>query len=297
MNGEPVNPADTSDELETPTDAASSETPSAVSKPHDEDVVAAETAPTDAPAAETGDAAETVTEATEDSAAADTAAADDSDATEPVPDYSALEETIEQEVSPAQPVAAGPAVDPVDEDAKMDWYILKVAFNREDSIADALRKRVKMEGMAEFFGDIVVPTEDVATFTRDGKRRISKRKLLPGYIMVNMIINDDTWFLVRETNGISDFTGAAGKPMPMEQSDIDRFINKPDEEDEDEPAPIKTAIPFKVGDRVRVKEGNFENQEGEVDAVDEANGRVTVIINIFGRSVPMELDHWQVEPL
>ncbi len=103
-------------------------------------------------------------------------------------------------------------------------------------------------------------------------------------------------FLVRETSGISDFTGAAGKPMPMEPADIERFVNKPDLEDEEE-TPIKTAIPFKVGDRVRVKEGNFENQEGEVDAVDEANGRITVIINIFGRSVPMELDHWQVEPL
>ena len=179
---------------------------------------------------------------------------------------------------------------------KMDWYILKVAFNREDSIADGLRKRVSMEGMQDFFGDIVVPTEDVATFTRDGKRRITKRKLLPGYIMVNMIINDDTWFLVRETGGISDFTGAAGKPMPMETSDIERFINRPTEEGEED-VPIKTAIPFKIGDRVRVKEGNFENQEGEVDNVDEANGRITVIINIFGRSVPMELDHWQVEPL
>lgn len=178
----------------------------------------------------------------------------------------------------------------------MNWYILKVAFNREDSIADALRKRVKMEGMEEFFGEIVVPTEDVATFTRDGKRRISKRKLLPGYIMVNMAINDDSWFLVRETSGISDFTGAAGKPMPMEAADIQRFVLKPADDDEEE-TPIKTAIPFKTGDRVRVKEGNFENQEGEVDAVDEANGRVTVIINIFGRSVPMELDHWQVEPM
>ena len=189
-----------------------------------------------------------------------------------------------------------PAVDPVGDEPKMDWYILKVAFNREDSIADALRKRVKMEGMAKQFGDIVVPTEDVATFTRDGKKRISKRKLLPGYIMVNMIIDDDTWFLVRETNGISDFTGAAGKPMPMEPSDIERFITKPDV-DEDEEVAVKIGIPYKAGDRVRVKEGNFENQEGDVEAVDEANGRVTVIINIFGRSVPMELDHWQVEPL
>lgn len=182
------------------------------------------------------------------------------------------------------------------EGTPLDWYILKVAFNREDSIADALRKRVNIEGMEDQITDIVVPSEDVATFSRDGKRRVTKRKLLPGYIMAHMSINDDTWFLVRETGGISDFTGAAGKPMPMEPEDVERFINRPLVEDEED-APIKTAIPFKVGDRVRVKEGNFENQEGEVDIVDEANGRVTVIINIFGRSVPMELDHWQVEPL
>lgn len=201
--------------------------------------------------------------------------------------------------APPPPAPADPNAQPKpegDDDNPMDWYILKVAFNREDSIADALRKRVRMEGMEEYFGEIVVPTEDVATFTRDGKRRVSKRKLLPGYIMVYMSINDDTWFLVRETGGISDFTGSAGKPMPMEPEDVERFVKRPTGEDEEE-APIKTAIPFKVGDRVRVKEGNFENQEGEVDVVDEANGRVTVIINIFGRSVPMVLDHWQVEPL
>lgn len=189
-----------------------------------------------------------------------------------------------------------PTVDVVPADPNADWYILKVAFNREDTIRDSLEKRVKMEGMQDEFHQIVVPTEDVVEFTRAGKKRIAKRKLLPGYIMVNMVINDDTWFLVRETAGISDFTGTAGKPMPMDPADVDRFINKPASSD-DEEQPMKTAIPYRSGDRVRVKEGNFENQEGEVDVVDEANGRVTVIINIFGRSVPMELDHWQVEAI
>ena len=189
-----------------------------------------------------------------------------------------------------------PTVDIVPADPNADWFILKVAFNREDTIRESLEKRVKMEGMQEYFHQIVVPTEDVVEFTRAGKRRIAKRKLLPGYIMVNMVINDDTWFLVRETAGISDFTGTAGTPMPMNPADVERFITKPASSDDDE-QPMKTAIPYRSGDRVRVKEGNFENQEGEVDVVDEANGRVTVIINIFGRSVPMELDHWQVEAI
>lgn len=221
---------------------------------------------------------------------------------EPIEESAAVEESTETETQDSV-AAEQPAVDEsVEESADdespsdMDWYILKVAFNREDSIAEALRKKIALEGMEEFFEDIVVPSEDVATFTRDGKKRITKRKLLPGYIMVRMSINDDTWFLVRETGGISDFTGSAGKPMPMDPIDVERFINKPETEDEED-APIKTAIPFKVGDRVRVKEGNFENQEGSVDTVDEANGRISVIINIFGRSVPMELHHWQVEPL
>lgn len=211
---------------------------------------------------------------------------------------------VEESTADGGPVEGGsskakikkPEIDQPEPEGKADWYILKVAFNREDSIRDALEKRVKMEGLEQYFNEIVVPTEDVVEFTRTGKRRIVKRKLLPGYIMVNMVINDDTWFLVRETGGISDFTGAAGTPMPMDPADVERFINKPTTED-DEEQPLKTAIPYRRGDRVRVKEGNFENQEGEVDMVDEANGRVTVIINIFGRSVPMELDHWQVEAL
>jgi transcriptional antiterminator NusG len=109
-----------------------------------------------------------------------------------------------------------------------------------------------------------------------------------------MAINDDTWFLVRETPGIGDFTGAAGSPTPMLAHEVDRIVKsaRPDEESAE---PIKTAIPFKVGDRVRIKEGTFENFEGDVDVIDEANGRVTVMINIFGRSTPVELEHWQIE--
>jgi transcriptional antiterminator NusG len=179
---------------------------------------------------------------------------------------------------------------------EMDWYILKVQVNRENSICDALRRRVKVAGMEQYFGDVLVPTEDVREFNKAGKQRIVKRKLYPGYIVVNMAINDDSWFLVRETSGIGDFTGAAGKPAPLSVEEISRIIatTKPQEEEEGEDN-IKTAIPFKVGDRVRVKEGYFQNHEGEVSDVDERNGRITVMINIFGRPNPVELDHWHVE--
>ncbi len=178
--------------------------------------------------------------------------------------------------------------------ASLRWYILKVAFNREDSIREALAKRIALSPFKDEFGEILIPTEDVVEFTRAGKRRVVKRKLYPGYLMIQMNVHDDTWFLVRETPGIGDFTGSGGKPTPMEDAEVERILKvvHPGEEEEQT---LKTSIPFRHGDRVRVKEGYFQNLEGEVDKVDEANGRITVIISIFGRSTPVELDHWQVE--
>ena len=131
----------------------------------------------------------------------------------------------------------------------MDWYIIKVAFNREDSIRDSLMKRIKLAGLDDLFGEILIPTEDVVTFTRNGTRRVVKRKLYPGYLMAQMTINDDSWFLVRETPGVGDFTGAGGKPTPMEPADVARIVKQDQPEDEEGEKPLKTSIPYRVGDR------------------------------------------------
>lgn len=182
-----------------------------------------------------------------------------------------------------------------DDDLKFDWYILKVQVNREDSIKDALWRRVKMNGLERWFKEIVVPTEDVVEFTKTGKRRVVKKKLYPGYILVSMAVSDESWFIVRETGGIGDFTGSAGKPTPMEPKDVERILRSSKVLPEEEGGDIKTAIPFKTGDRVRVKEGYFQNFEGDVHAIDQTHGRVTVMINIFGRATPVEIEHWQIE--
>lgn len=185
----------------------------------------------------------------------------------------------------------------VDEAHRKDWYILKVQSNRENSICDGLRRRIKIAGLEEYFGDIIVPTEEVREF-KDGKARIVKRKLYPGYIVVNMAINEDTWFLIRETPGIGDFTGAAGKPTPMAPHEVERILRLAGKlERPDLKAGPRPLIPYKVGDKVRIEEGNFQNFEGEVSAIDETNGRVTVMIQIFNRTTPVELEHWQVKPL
>jgi transcriptional antiterminator NusG len=183
------------------------------------------------------------------------------------------------------------------EEIEKNWYILKVQSNRENSICDGLRRRVKIAGLEEYFGDVIVPTEEVREF-KDGKARIVKRKLYPGYIVVHMAINDDTWFLVRETPGIGDFTGAGGKPTPMLPHEVEKILRLAGKlERPDAKTGPRPLIPYKVGDKVRIEEGNFQNFEGEVSAIDETNGRVTIMIQIFNRTTPVELEHWQVKPL
>ncbi|MFM8704647.1 MAG: transcription termination/antitermination protein NusG, partial [Planctomycetia bacterium] len=173
----------------------------------------------------------------------------------------------------------------------MHWYILKVQSNREDSIRETLLRRISMQGMGKWFGEVVVPKEQVTEF-KSGKKRVVWRKLYPGYILVNMILNDESWYLVRETGGIGDFTGSAGRPSPMLPQDVAQLLNKTEEKAAEAP---RLKIAFKKGDRVKINEGTFENFEGEVEAIDEANGRVTVMLSIFGRSTPVDIEYWQIE--
>jgi len=180
-----------------------------------------------------------------------------------------------------------------DRPVQMEWYILKVQSNREDSIRDGLKRNVERAGLEKFFGDIIVPIETVTEF-KGGKKKTVKRKLYPGYLVVHMEINDDTWYLVRETAGIGDFTGSIGRPSPMSPGDIAKILSKTEEKPDNSP---RVDIKVKKGDRVKINEGTFENFEGDVDTINEASGRVSVIINIFGRPTPVELEHWQIEAL
>jgi transcriptional antiterminator NusG len=203
-------------------------------------------------------------------------------------DEKADADEAEDSSAPAKP----PLVEELpDEEIRMDWYILKVQSNRERSIAEALERKIRIEGLDRFFDQVIVPTEKVTEF-KGGKKKVVERKLYPGYIVVHMHINDDTWFAVRETSGVGDFTGAGGKPTPMLPHEVSRIIQTEEEEASEAP---KLDIKFSSGDKVKVKEGNFENFEGEVSTIDEASGRVTVMINIFGRSTPVELEYWQIE--
>lgn len=174
--------------------------------------------------------------------------------------------------------------------SELKWYVLKVQTNREKSIKENLHRRIRRDGMESFFGQIVIPTEKVVE-TKSGKRKVVERKLFPGYLVVQMQLNDETWYLVRDTSGVGDFTGSGGLPTAMDDSEIGRLLRL--EEAQDEPAKIK--IQLSRGDVVKIKEGTFDSFEGVVEAIDETSGKISVLIEIFGRSTPVELEYWQVE--
>ena len=180
--------------------------------------------------------------------------------------------------------------------ADKKWYIIKVQSNREDTVAERLRKQAQIAGLEEWFGQILVPYEKVTELSHGKKRvkRVVKRKLYPGYILVEMVITDETWFLCRELPGIGDFAGAAGKAIPMEQSEIDAILAHEKEQNVENPGLV---IPFAIGDHVKIKDGTFVNQEGEVDKIDTKKGLVTVLINTFGRTTPFEIDYLQIEKI
>lgn len=195
-------------------------------------------------------------------------------------------------VSGSESAARDPVVG--DEVPAKEWYILKVQTNREDTVREALLRRIKIAGMEQYFGEIIVPVEKVTEF-KGGRKKVLRRKLYPGYIVVQMSLTEDAWFLVRETPGIGDFTGAIGRPTPMLPHEVGRILAKAAEEKAQEAPRLK--IGCNVGDRVKINDGPFATFEGEVSAIDEANGRVTVVISIFGRSTPVVLEYWQVEQI
>lgn len=184
--------------------------------------------------------------------------------------------------------------DPSPEEA-MAWYVLKVSSNREKSVKASLERRIKREGLDEFFGQIVIPTQKIVD-AKGGKKRIVEQKRFPGYMMIEMALNDESWHLVRDTTGVADFTGAAGRPIAMEPHEVERMLGiQEGGAGEDEPTKVK--IDLTVGEIIKIKDGPFESFEGSVESIDETHGKISILIEIFGRPTPTVLDYWQVEKL
>jgi transcriptional antiterminator NusG len=178
----------------------------------------------------------------------------------------------------------------------MGWFVLRVQSNREERVRSNLEALAELQNIKDRIPDVRVPTESV-TEMRAGKRHLIQRKLYPGYVIVQVEVDehghipDDLWHMVRETNGVGDFIGGE-RPWPLRDDEVARMLGQAEEIEEAAP---KLKIDFKEGQLVRIKEGPFKGREGYVDEVNPTSGKVRVIINIFNRSTPVQQEYWQVE--
>jgi len=170
------------------------------------------------------------------------------------------------------------------------WYVVQVYSSFEDKVYQALKERIAQSEHADSFGEILIPREEVVEL-RQGQKVTSQRKFFPGYLLVEMEMNDETWHIVSGTPKVSGFLGSGGKPQPMPPHEV-AAIRRQVEEGIERPRP---KILFDVGDAVRVIEGPFASFNGVVEEVMEDKGKLKVSVSIFGRPTPVELDFVHVE--
>jgi transcriptional antiterminator NusG len=218
------------------------------------------------------------------------------------PDAAAPEAQDESAETPAAHDPPATDLDAAGEDDEllvtpgMNWFVLRVASNKEDSVRETLLRKIKIENFEHLVNRILVPTEK-EKIIKGGKQKIVEKKLYPGYVFVEMQLEDDgripqdVFFLIKETTGVGDFIGTAGRPSPMSIPEIEKMqmASKPAEE---QPT---VKMEFQKGDHIKIREGPFENMEGTVDELLPDQGKVRVVVTIFGRATPVELEYWLIE--
>jgi len=172
------------------------------------------------------------------------------------------------------------------------WYIVHVYSGFENKVKAALEERIASSGHADKFDEVVVPTEEVVELVK-GKRRTSSRKFYPGYILVRMLLDDETWHIVNDTAKVTGFLGGRDKPTPLSDEEAERILNRM-EAGKTKPQP---KYYFDAGDEIRVIDGPFTNFNGTVEDVNPEKGKIKVLVSIFGRATPVELDFVQVTKL
>ena len=170
------------------------------------------------------------------------------------------------------------------------WYIIQAYSNFEKKVRDAIMSEATQKGLDKYIESIEVPTESVVE-VRKGRKIESERKYFPGYVLAKMDLTDEVYHLIKNTPKVTGFLGSANKPMPVPDAEVDRILGKA-KDTTDAPRPM---ISFEIGEKVKVIDGSFQSFEGNVESVDEENARLEVLINIFGRATPVELDYTQVE--
>ncbi len=174
----------------------------------------------------------------------------------------------------------------------LKWYVVHVYSGFENKVKTALEERIAASSYQKLFGEVVVPTEQVVELVK-GKRKESSRKFYPGYILVRMDLNDDTWHIVNNTAKVTGFLGGKDKPAPISDTEADQILNRM-EVGHSKPQP---KYYYETGDDIKVIDGPFTNFNGTVEDVNPEKGKIKVLVSIFGRSTPVELDFVQVKKL
>ncbi len=172
------------------------------------------------------------------------------------------------------------------------WYVVHTLSGCENKVRTRLEKRIDSLGIRDSISKILIPTEEIAE-VRGGEKKVTTRNLFPGYVLVEMEMNEETWYLLKSIPGVSGFLGSGREPVALEEKEIESIL-KAAEEKRAKPKPKAV---FEPGERVRVMEGPLANLSGVVEELNPEKGRLKVMVSIFGRSTPVELEYWQVESI
>lgn len=174
----------------------------------------------------------------------------------------------------------------------MHWYIVHTQTGSEEKVKQSLENKITQDKMEELVGKVIIPTEQVSEI-RSGKKRITQRKFFPGYLLVEMDLNEKSYLFVKNVPGVTGFIGLGKRPMPLPQKEVDSILKRT-EDTQIKPSP---KIIFEKGEAVRVTEGPFLNFNGTIEEIHPEKGKIKVSVSIFGRSTPVELEYWQVEKI
>ncbi len=208
--------------------------------------------------------------------------------TKPVPEPAVEEPAAEAPAVAAAPAPADGEEEPAEpRDPRRKWYVIHTYSGYENKVKANLEHRIESMGVRDKIFQVVIPTEEEIEI-KDGQRRTVQRKVFPGYVLVDMIMDDDSWYVVRNTPGVTGFVGAGTRPTPLEDAEVKRILKQMKME-----AP-KVRVTFTRGERVKVVDGPFTDFIGVVDDINPEKGKVRVLVSLFGRETPVELDFLQV---
>lgn len=176
------------------------------------------------------------------------------------------------------------------------WYVVHTQSGYEKKVKQNLEARITSMNMEESIHEVVIPLEDVVEF-KNGKKQVVQKKVFPGYLLVRCDLTDDSWYVIRNTPGITGFVGQGAKPSPLPRRDVENFLTVKDETEEFTSKRGKPRLEYEMGETVRVKEGPFADFSGEIVEINEDQLKVKVLVNIFGRETPVELEFSQVAKL